>query len=246
MNRIFVTSVIMFVVSFSQIMGQTTTTSRQSQVENGKIETYTRTETLQSDGRTITTTTYTSTVNMSASFGVKANANMSDFIIRDVDDYQSNGKFGASAGIFLKLESRGFALQYELALRYRSCGVENNAEHTKTDYQYWGLELPIYLMGQINAGQGKFFIGAGPYLGFGLDATRTPGNVDLYKKDKTTGKSIMHRWDFGLGAIAGYEFKNGIIINGSYQAGFINALSAEKDAMTMKCRMVSLGIGYKF
>ena len=243
MKKIFVTTIITSAVFFGRITGQTTTvTTSQPQNGKGKIETLTQTETHQANGRSITTTTYTSTENMAASFGFKVNAGMSDFIIRNTDDHQSNMKFGASGGIFLKLESRNFALQYELALRYRACELENNAEHTQTDYRYWGLELPIYLTGQFKAGSGKFFIGAGPYVSLGLDAKRTPGNIDLYKKDKTTGKSIMHRWDFGLGAIAGYEFKSGISLFAGYQAGLINLLSAENNEMSLKNQTVGLGV----
>ena len=248
MKKIFVTTILMSAISFSQIAGQTTTTTTnaQSQRGNGKTETYTRTETQQANGRSITTTTYTSTENMAASFGIKASAGISDFVIRDMENCQSNSKFGASAGIFLKLESRSFALQYELALRYRTCELENTVNHTQTDYQYWGLELLIYLTGQIKAGSGKVFIGAGPCVSLGLDAKQTAGNVDLYKKDKTTCTSIMHRWDFGLGAMAGYEFNNGISFFAGYQAGLINQLSAEKNEMTMKNQTIGLGIGYKF
>ena len=247
MQKILVTSVITLVVSLGQIMGQTTTTTNtQSQNREGRTETYTRTETRQENGRILTTTTHTSTVNMSASFGVKANATMSNFSIRDGNDFQSNLGLGASTGVFLKLESKYVALQYELLLHYKASAMENKTVPTQTDYKFWGLELPIYLMGQINTGSGKFFIGAGPYVGLGLDATQTPGNIDLYKKDPTTDKSILHRWDFGLSAIVGYEFRNGISINGGYQAGLINKLSAEKDAMSLKNQTLSLGIGYKF
>ena len=246
MKKIFVTSIIASVISFAQVMGQTTTTHTQSQNSNGKMETFTRTETQQPDGSVLTTTTTTTTVNAAVSFGIKANANMSGLIIRDMNDYQSNMKYGASAGVFMKIESRSFALQYELLLRYRVYGLENKSKQTPTDYKYWGLEFPIYWMGQIKAGSGKFFIGAGPFVSFGLDAKQDPDNVDLYRKDETSGKSIMQRWDFGLGAIAGYEFKNGISINVGYQAGLINMLSAEKDNSTMKNQTVGLGIGYKF
>ena len=246
MNKIFVTSAVTFAISLGQILGQTTSTTTQSQNREGRTETYTRTETRQADGRTITTTTHTSTVNMAASFGIKANANMSDFLIRDMDNAQSNMGLGISAGVFLKLESRNFALQYELLLYHKTSEMENKTDQSRSNYEFWGLQLPIHLMGQINAGSGKFFIGAGPYVSLGLDAVQKPANIDLYRKDPASGKPIMQRWDFGLGAILGYELKNGISINGSYQAGFINSLSAEKDMMTMKCRMVSLGVGYKF
>ena len=48
--------------------------------------------------------------------------------------------------------------------------------------------------GQIFTGPGKIFIGVGPYVGYGLDAKQSPGDIDLYQKDK----AIMHHWDFGL------------------------------------------------
>ena len=246
MQKILVTATMMFVASLGQITGQTTTTETQSQNRNGKTETYTTTETISANGRTITTTTHTSTVNMKASFGVKVNANMSNFIIRNMDDCQSNMKPGVSPGIFLKLESNHFVLQYELMLHYKSSEMEDKAAQTKTDYKYWGLELPIYFMGQFNAGLGKVLIGAGPYVGLGFDATQSPGNVDLYKKDKTTDKAAMHRWDFGLGVMVAYEFGVGISVHAGYQAVLINTLSAEKDKMTMRNQTVSLGVGYRF
>ncbi|MCL2041892.1 MAG: PorT family protein [Bacteroidales bacterium] len=101
-------------------------------------------------------------------------------------------------------------------------------------------------MGKINAGSGQVLLGAGPYVGLGLDAIQSPDNVDLYKKDKTTDKAAMHRWDFGLGVMVGYEFGIGISINAGYQAGLINTLSAEKEDRTMKNQTVSLGVGYRF
>jgi hypothetical protein len=184
---------------------------------------------------------------MKASLGLKANVGMSNFAIRDIPDCRSNMGFSMLAGGFLKLESRGFALQYELLIRYRSSEVEDTVMQTKTNYQYWGIELPIYAMGQIQTKAGKIFIGAGPYVSFGIDAKQDPGNVNLYRKDNTTGKAIMHRWDFGLGTMLGFEFNNGISINaGCYQGGLINVLSDEKRNRSMKNQAVNFGIGYKF
>jgi len=245
MKKIFTTTIIAVVVSLGHVAGQSTTTTSLSQ-GNEKMETITRTETQLADGRTITTVTHTSTANMAASFGVKATAGLADFVIRDMGDYKSTGQLGTAVGVFLKLESRHFALQYELLLRYRTCGLDSTATQTKTDYTYWGLELPILLMGQIPVGSGKIFIGAGPYASVGLDAVQSPGNIDLYRKDPDTGKAVMQRWDFGLSAIAGYEFKNGISIHAGYQAGLLNVLSAEKDNSTMRNQWLGVGVGYKF
>ena len=234
----------MVVVSFGQIMGQsTTTTNIQSQNRDGRRETYTNTETRTANGRTITTTTTTSTGNAIVSFGLKANANMSNFFLKDMDGVQSNMGIGFSTGAFMKIESDYFALQYELLLHYKTSELEGLS---KADYKQWALELPVYLMGQIFTGSGKIFIGAGPYVGFGLDAKQSPGNLDLFQKEAVIGKAIMQRWDFGLGGMVGYEFKSGISFSAGYQAGLINRLSAEKDVVSMKNQTLSAGIGYKF
>jgi len=244
MKKILVTSAIALVVSLGQILGQsTTTTSTQTQNSEGIRNLSTSTETRTPGGRTITTTTSTSTANAKVSFGIKANANMSNFFLKDMDGFQSNMGIGFSTGVFLKIESYHFALQYELLLHYKTSELKGI---TQADYKQWVLELPIYFMGQINTGSGKIFIGGGPYAGFGLDAIQNPGMIDLYKKDPTTDKSIMQRWDVGLGVIWGYEFRNGISLNSVSQIGFINRLSAEKDAISMKNQTLSVGIGYKF
>ena len=242
MKKIFLTAAT-FVVFIGQIFGQTTTTTR-SQRSDGRMETITRTETVQTDGQILTTTTQTITA--AASFGVKASANLSDFLIRDMDNIQTNMKLGASADIFLKVESGNFAFQWEWSFFRKACEIENNNDKSRFDYEFLGAKTTWFFMGQINTSSGKIFIGAGPYVGFGIDGVQKPANIDLYKKNKETVKSIMQRWDVGLSPILGYEFNNGLIISGSYQAGFINQMSAEKDNMSMKCRMFSLGIGYKF
>ena len=260
MNRFFLTSVIAFVISYGQILGQTTTTTStktvttetttgsQSPNRNGKTEIITHTVTINPNGDSTVTVTRTSTASMKASLGIKANAGLSNFVIRDIPDCRSNMDFSMLAGGFLKLESYGgFALQYELFIHYRSSVMEDAVLQTKTNYQYWGLELPIYIMGQIRTKAGKIFMGAGPYVGFGIDAKQAPGNVNLYRKDQTTGKAMMHRWDFGLGTLLGFEFNNGISLNaGCYQGGLINVLSAEKHDKSMKNQVVNFGIGYKF
>ena len=243
MNKAVLLSIIILVVSLNKIIGQTTTVS---QNRNSKTETYTETVTQHPNGTTTTTITHTTTADMRAVFGIKVKANMSNFLVRNAKNCQNKMGFGVSAGVFLKLESKNFAIQYELLLRHKTSKMKNEEGKFRTNYKYWGLELPIYLMGQVNAGTGKFFMGAGPYISIGLDAVQKPENNDLYKKDSTNGKAARRRFDFGLGAISGYEFKNGININGGYQVGLINNLKAEKDSMTMKNQTVNLGVGYKF
>ena len=95
-------------------------------------------------------------------------------------------------------------------------------------------------------GKGKGFIGAGPYVGLGLDAKNQPGNINLYKKYVKTDLKAMNRWDFGVGGIIGYEFNKILTISASYQGGFINILDAGKDDMSMKNEILSVGVGIRF
>ncbi|MCL2246497.1 MAG: PorT family protein [Lentimicrobiaceae bacterium] len=259
MNKLYLISAIACVLSCGQILGQTTTTTTktiktetttpvsQPSNRNGKTETITRTVTINSNGDSTATITRTFSGNMKTSLGIKANVGFSNFVIRDMPDCRSNMGFSMLAGGFIKLESRCFALQYELLVRYRSSETEDTIMQNKTNYQYWGLELPIYVMGQIHTKAGKIFIGAGPYVSFGIDAKQTPENVNLYRKKNATGKAVMHRWDFGIGTMLGFEFNNGISLNaGCYQGGVVNVLSAEKGNKSMKNQAVNFGIGYKF
>lgn len=174
--------------------------------------------------------------------GVKADAGMSGLLFKKTPDIKSDLGFGGSAGGFLKLElSENFAIQPELLLQFKNSKLESKSTKLKTDYQYFGLQLPVYALGQFNLGSGKFYAGAGPYVGYGFSAKQKLGGnkIDLYK-DK-----IMKRFDFGAGVLVGYEFSNKIQINAGYKMGFADLNKAKGDEETRNHEL-SLGIGYRF
>ncbi len=179
------------------------------------------------------------------SVGVKAEGNFSNFTLSDLDGVSSNMGAGASIGGFLNVQFHpNFALQPELFVHYKSSELEEPA--FTNDYQYWGVELPIYAVGQMQLGNGKGYIGIGPYVGFGISAKFKAGDVDLYKKDSQTDKAAMNRFDFGGAAMIGYEFANKIQINASYKLGFIDILDAAKDQSSMFPQTINVGVGYRF
>ena len=183
------------------------------------------------------------------SFGAKGEANASNFILSDMNGMKSNLGFGATVGGFGKIEfSENFAMQPELLFHFKTSQMETKATGDKTDFQYFGVEVPVYAVGQMNLGNGKGFIGVGPYIGCGIDARyKNTGadDVDLYK-EYGGAKSALQRLDVGAGAMLGYEFSNGIQVNASYKMGFLNALNADKDNATMRNQTISLGVGYRF
>lgn len=177
--------------------------------------------------------------------GVKANANMSNFIISDIGDLQSKMRVGGSLGGFMNVPfSDNFSMQPELLLNmnfseFRNAGV-------KGDFSHWGLELPVYFLGKVDAGADKAYLGVGPYVGLGLSAQNKVGGTkyDLYDKAEA-GNMLMRRFDFGFGALLTYEFDFGMFISGSYKIGIINALESDSRGK-MFPQMVSVGVGYKF
>ena len=181
--------------------------------------------------------------------GIKVESNMSNFILSDMDGMKSKMGFGVTAGGYTKLEfGENFALQPELLLHFKVSKMEAKASNVEMDFQYFGVELPVYAVGQFNLGSGKGFIGAGPYLGMGIDARFKANDMDdvnLYK-EYDSQKSEMQRFDVGMGAMLGYELVSRLQITATYKIGFIDALNANKDNASMQNQTISLGLGYRF
>lgn len=196
-------------------------------------------------GLSILMTTGLVTVNAQTpiNYGVKAEANMSNFLLTDLDNQSSTMKLGPTLGGFINIGvHENFSIQPEVMLFYRQSKMETGS--VKDDFRQWGMQVPVYFLGQTYTNSGKFYAGVGPYLGLGFDAKYKDADKDLYKK--VNGKTDMNRWDFGLGALVGYEFSNGVQVNAGYQLGLIDQLDALKDDASMRNQAVSLGVGYRF
>ena len=182
--------------------------------------------------------------------GIKVEANTSNFILSDMDNMKSQLGPGVTVGGFGTIEfGQNFALRPEVLLHYKNSVMEEKTTKNETDFQYLGVEIPVYAVGQFAIGSGKGFVGVGPYVGFGIDARyKVDGTEDvkLYKEIGNTGNSNLQRWDVGAGLLLGYEFSNKIQINASYKIGFIDALDLGKDNASMLNQNISLGLAYRF
>ena len=181
----------------------------------------------------------------SLDYGVKAEANVSNFILDDMGNAKSEMREGMSLGGFAKIDfSEYFAIQPELLFHFQNSKMKVNG--VKDDFQYWGIEIPLYAVGQMKLPNNeRAYIGIGPYGRFGFSAENTTNNINLYKKNGGRDP-FMQRWDLGVGAMIGYEFGFGMQINAGYKYGFINALDADSDNSSMNNQLISLGIGYGF
>lgn len=180
--------------------------------------------------------------------GFKTEANISNFSLLDMHNAKSKMNIGGTFGGFVRLEiSEYFAVQEDVLFHYKTSTLEQRG--IKSDFQYWGIEVPIYFIGQRKMNKGeRFYIGFGSFFEYGLSAKyKTDGEEnDLYKKDETTDKASMTRLTIGAASIIGYEFRSGIQVNAGYKLGLTNALDADKDDASMYLSAISLGFGYCF
>jgi len=176
--------------------------------------------------------------------GLKLEGSGTNFILSDMPGVKSEMGFGGTFGGFIKIDlAKNFAIQEDILFSYSSSKLtQNGVEDT---YESFGVEVPIYFMGQWNtATGGRFYAGVGPYFGMGFSAKLKDSDIDLYKK-YDGNDPFMKRMTFGGAAQIGYEFSNGLQINASYRIA-ANALDAGKDDSKMMPQAASIGIGYRF
>ena len=248
MKKGFILSTIMAVMSFGSIHGQTTETRTNSQTRRTQTETVTISETTNQNGTTVYSYTHSHThsSDIPAIGGLKVSANMYGLSTKWLDEIGNNMKGGISAGFFLKFDiTKYIALQYDLLFHYKTTEIEFTRTGTTSDCKYMGFEMPLYAIGQINMGNGKAFVGVGPYVGLGLSLKGQSGDMNLYKKNELTDFPSMNRWDFGGGVICGYEFNKLLTISASYQHGFLNMVKNGND-IAIKNQTLSIGVGIRF
>jgi hypothetical protein len=178
-------------------------------------------------------------------FGVKAEANLSNLVVSKMADTNSKLGFGANVGGFANIEiSKMFAVQPEVMFLLENSKVETSG--VKNNIRTWGVQVPVYAMLQLpSTNTGRAYVGVGPYAGLGFNAKNTTADVDLYDKNGAD-KAYLKRFDLGLAATAGYEFSNRIQINASYKHGLLDQLDADSKNSTFTNQMITLGLGYRF
>ena len=176
--------------------------------------------------------------------GLKLEGNGTNFLLSDIPGTKSEIGFGGTLGGFIKIDlSKNFAIQEDILFSYSSSKLKQNG--IEDTYEYLGIEVPIYFMGQWKmASGGRFYGGVGPSFGMGLQAKLKDSDIDLYKK-LDGNDPFLKRVNFGGAAQIGYELSNGLQFNASYKIG-ANALDAGKDDSKMLPQTISLGLGYRF
>lgn len=176
--------------------------------------------------------------------GVKVEGNGSNFLIKDNAALKSDVGAGGALGTFIRFNiAEHFAIQEDIMFVYNSSDIERTG--IKNKFEYFGTQVPIYFMGQWKtATGGRFFVGVGPYFGFGFSGKYKESDINVFKKYNGQ-KPEMKRLSSGAAANIGYELGFGLQVNAAYKYGF-NVLDRDKDNYKMFPQSFSLGIGYNF
>lgn len=194
------------------------------------------------------------------SFGIKAGYNNSSVSGEGSEFTKRLSGFHAGGIADISL-AENFSLQPQLlfiikgaksaAYKETIAGVEFEVPEQKLSLNY--LELPVNFLYKHEVGAGSIFVGAGPYLGFGLSGKLKAGEEDVDvkfdgKKDSETdanGESAVHlkRLDAGANFLAGYELKNGLLFGINYSLGLTNL---DPDGAKSKNNYFGVSVGYLF
>jgi len=184
-------------------------------------------------------------------FGAKAGGNLSTMTSK-YDGTKEDGnkaRFGFHLGGVMEYSfSPEFAFQPELLLMFNGTNFKSDEEMgmgVDPFIKLTQLQIPLNLKYKMGTDNLKFFVTAGPYLGYALSG-RVGAKVlgisvdeDLFGDD-----SSFKRFDFGAGVGLGIEAGK-MTFGANYQYGLANLSDVDKSTVKMGTFLFSVGYFFK-
>jgi hypothetical protein len=155
-----------------------------------------------------------------------------------------------SAGIFVDFKA-GSNWSVQPALLYTGKGASESASNENGSYtakaKLFYLQVPLNFVYNVPVAVGTFYIGAGPYVAYGLSAKlEAHGNGQTVSQDIEfgDGEDQYKRIEAGATALTGIKFKQGLLLNLNYDLG-LTSISNQTNVNT-KNRVFGISVGYKF
>lgn len=183
-------------------------------------------------------------------FGLKAGVNFPKYNFSGSNsNYETNSSTNFHVTGFLDAPlGRNFSVQPGISLQGKGAELVNSSFGTVTQNTMW-LEVPVNLVAKVPMGySGNFFLGAGPYVGFGLSGkNKYDSDWGSTETEFEFGKDgDLKSTDFGVNFIAGFHLRQGLMIHAGYGLGLtdIRASNNEyfpEDRLTNRVWTVGLG-----
>ncbi|MDR6784780.1 hypothetical protein ABIE26_003426 [Pedobacter africanus] len=199
-------------------------------------------------------------------FGIKAGANFAKVSSdgEEMGDVKLNPSFYVGGTVDFAV-SEIFSVQPGLLLSGKGMKLEGTEDFSDGDVSgkvtatakrnLMYIEIPVNAVFSFPAGNGKVFLGAGPYYGIavsGKDKAKISGNIDGQKISSSTDSDVefgkdgdVKRGDFGVNFLGGYQLGNGFNIHAGYGLGLGN-IAQDSDDIKVNNRVLSVGLGFSF
>lgn len=182
-------------------------------------------------------------------FGLKAGVNFPKYSLSD-GDYKtgSTTNFHITAFLDAPIATDRFYVQPGISLQGKGAKLSESSMGTLKQNTMW-IEVPVNFVAKFpTADAGNFFLGAGPYIAFGISGkNKYESNWGGTETDFDFGKDgSLKGTDFGLNFIGGFEFSNGLMIHGGYGLGLTNlAPDGDRNTGDIKQRLWTVGLGFR-
>lgn len=186
-------------------------------------------------------------------FGLKAGVNFPKY------QFSGNGGFETSATtnfhVTAFLDAPIFTdylyVQPGLSLQGKGAKIVQIGDFEVSQHTMW-LEVPVNLIAKAPAGNaGHLFVGAGPYVAFGLSGKNKGefGSNSIDTKVDFGSDGDLKGTDFGLNFTAGFQLFNGLMIHGGYGLGLTDISGTPDEGFPsgkLTNRVWSVGLGFVF
>ncbi|QNL48482.1 PorT family protein [Olivibacter sp. SDN3] len=189
-------------------------------------------------------------------FGLKAGVNFPKYNFssngENISSTGSTTNFHVTAFLDAPIATDWFYIQPGVSLQGKGAKLSENQLGNYTQNTMW-IEVPVNFVAKFpTADAGSFFLGAGPYIAFGISGknkweSNNGGSVETDIPDfEFGGDGALKSTDFGLNFIGGFEFRNGLMIHGGYGLGLTN-LATRFDGTDIKQtnRVWTVGLGFR-
>jgi hypothetical protein len=180
-------------------------------------------------------------VNAQIRYGVKVGGTLSNLTSKYDGTKANDSKAGVGFNIGGLME---YSFSESLSLQPELLYLHNNVKAKESDdkIKIQSIQLPVNLKYKMGVENLKFYVAAGPYLGYIVSARKTTKTDGRDYSENLLDKT-MKNFDFGLGIGFGVEISN-FAVGVGYQYGLANI--DKRDKMSSKSGTFNLSVGYFF
>jgi hypothetical protein len=184
-------------------------------------------------------------------FGLKAGVNFPKYNFSgDNATFETNTTTNFHITGFLDAPlANNFSIQPGLSLQGKGAELMSNSLGTLKQHTMY-VEVPVNFVAKVPTGlSGNFFIGAGPYVGFGISGeNKFDSDWGAANEEFEFGKDgTLKSTDFGLNFIAGFQLPGGFMIHGGYGLGLSDIRGSNNDYFPndkLTNRVWTIGLGF--